>query len=149
MKQIRILAAVLFILPMMAPAQAGSGYAFTDLGAFSRVAAINNAGQVLGYSYTADLSEVHATISSGTSATDLGTLGGTTSFGQGINNAGQVVGYSYVTGDTTNHATLWNGTSITDLNDLPDPAMVSNGWVLVERMASTIAARSSVMRKIA
>ncbi len=118
MKKIRILVAVLSLVPMMVAAQAGSGYVFTDLGAFSRVAAINNAGQVLGYSYTADVTEVHATIWSGTSTTDLGTLGGTYSSVFGINSAGLAIGSSYTTGNAEVHATRWNGTTATDLGTL-------------------------------
>jgi hypothetical protein len=48
MKRIRILAALLAALPLLASAQAGPGYAFTDTGTFCRVAVVNNAGQVLG-----------------------------------------------------------------------------------------------------
>src|SRR3989442_1451639 len=48
--------------------------------------------------------------------TDLGTLGGTESFGSGLSAGGQVAGASYTTGDSPTHAFLWkpstpNGTS--------------------------------------
>jgi probable HAF family extracellular repeat protein len=54
--------------------------------------------------------------------TDLGTLGGTQSFGNGINASGQVAGESSTTGDAADHAFLWkpttpNGTSGT-MHDL-------------------------------
>jgi probable HAF family extracellular repeat protein len=42
--------------------------------------------------------------------TDLGTLGGTSSNGNGVNASGQVTGYSYTTGDAAIHAFLYDGT---------------------------------------
>ena len=41
---------------------------------------------------------------------DLGTLGGTNSFGRAVNHGGQVAGYSSVTGDFTEHAFRYDGT---------------------------------------
>ena len=41
--------------------------------------------------------------------TDLGTLGGSESWGCGINNSGQVVGASHVLGNESQHAFLYDG----------------------------------------
>ena len=91
-------------------------YTFTDLGtlggASSQARAINAAGQVVGWAYTAGGGTMHATLWNGTTATDLG---GAYSEAYAINAAGQVVGTSSTAGNATYHATLWNGTTATDL----------------------------------
>ena len=50
-------------------------------------------------------------------ATDLGTLGGSSSYAHGINARGQVVGYSSTASDDW-HAFLWEGGTMTDLGTL-------------------------------
>jgi probable HAF family extracellular repeat protein len=89
----------------------------------SNGSAINASGQVAGSSLTNGDAAYHAflwkpTTPNGTSGAmhDLGTLGGTESFGGTINASGQVAGFSYTTGDAAYHAYLWtpttpNGTS--------------------------------------
>ena len=72
----------------------------------------------------------HATIWNGTTPTDLGTLGGSSSGASGINNSGQVVGNSTLFGDTVIHAFIWNGTTPTDLNSYLDAATVDAVWVV-------------------
>ena len=47
--------------------------------------------------------------------TDLGTLGGTFSSGEGISNRAWVDGFSTLPGDTTTHAFLWRHGVMTDL----------------------------------
>jgi len=53
--------------------------------------------------------------------TDLGTLGGTFSEGDGINNRGSVEGKSTLPGDTILHAFLWRNGVMTDLGTLGGP----------------------------
>jgi probable HAF family extracellular repeat protein len=79
----------------------GTDFTFTHLGLDSAVA-INASGQVAGGSGG------HAALwSKGTGVTDLGTLGGTSSFALGMNDSGQVVGSSYLAGDNEFKGFLW------------------------------------------
>jgi probable HAF family extracellular repeat protein len=76
--------------------------------------AVNQAGQVVGESGTAD-GTTHAflyagILGSGGAMVDLGTLGGTESSAYAINDAGQIAGYSYLADNTTRHAFLYTGT---------------------------------------
>jgi probable HAF family extracellular repeat protein len=105
----------------------GTSGTMHDLGSLggseSNGSAINASGQVSGSSLMNG--DVHyraflwkPTLPNGTSGTmyNLGTLGGTESFGGSINGSGQVAGFSYTTGHADYHAFLWtptmpNGTS--------------------------------------
>ena len=82
----------------------------TDLGALgagqSYAWAINNSGQITGYSDTSK-GEMHAFLWNGGTLTDLGTLGGKYSFAYAINNYGQMVGAGY-TASREEHACLWS-----------------------------------------
>jgi len=99
-------------------------YIATDLGTLggteSIAYGINDAGQIVGYSYTTGNSAQHATLfSPGGTPTDLGTLGGSYSSAYAINDAGQIVGTSATTGNSAQHATLFNPSGTpTDLGTL-------------------------------
>jgi len=68
--------------------------------------AVNDAGQVVGYSQTAT-GDTHAFLYSGGIMMDLGTFGGRTSYAFGINKLGQVTGVADFPGNTgTVHAFL-------------------------------------------
>src|SRR6266496_3949685 len=57
---------------------------------------------------------------SGTGMTDLGTLGGNTSYALGINDSSEVVGYSYLADNVTRHTFTWTaGGGMVDLGTLP------------------------------
>src|SRR4051794_18737564 len=87
-----------------------ASYAITDLGTLggteSSGLALNASGQVTGASHITEAKNINsflwkpATPNSGSGAmTDLGTLGGTQSFGNGLNTSGQVTGESFTTSD--------------------------------------------------
>jgi probable HAF family extracellular repeat protein len=110
----------------------------------SAATAVNDAGQVTGYSYTsspdgsgsyhaflltpldADQDGVGDTWYVGNNGvndlmTDLGTLGGPNSWGRDINNQGQIVGesdYDAPTGEHYTRAFLWSSGTMTDLGTL-------------------------------
>jgi len=81
-----------------------------SLGGVGGATAINDAGQIVGYS------DNTATFWNGiTLPVALGTLGGTVSSASDINSSGQIAGQSTLTGPTQLRATLWNGTTRTNL----------------------------------
>jgi len=79
---------------------------------------INPAGQVVGWSNTAEGRSSHAFLWEKGVMTDLGTLGGNSSEARAINPSGQVVGFSQTVSDTGNHAFLWEKGVMTDLGTL-------------------------------
>jgi probable HAF family extracellular repeat protein len=84
------------------------------------VGGINDAGQVVGTSYTADDSQrAFITGPNGVGMRDLGTLGGAYSHASGINDAGQVVGRSYTINNRLHSfITAPNGVEMRDLGTL-------------------------------
>lgn len=96
----------------------------TDLGTFpgaftSAAVAINDAGQVAGYSTIAGNEGVtHAFRYSDGVMTDLGTLGGETSAALALSNAGLVIGYSNITPQGDFHGFVSDGEHMTDLGTL-------------------------------
>lgn len=83
--------------------------------------AINNAGQIVGFSPSVT-GAGHAVLwSSAGVIQDLGTLGGTTSEAVDINASGQVIGKSLIA-DASTHYFLWSsGTGMQDLNTMLGP----------------------------
>ena len=69
----------------------------------------------------ANAQKYHAFIwNSSSGLTDLGTLGGDTSYALGINDSGEVVGYSYLADNVTRHAFIWTASDgMVDLGTLP------------------------------
>ena len=85
-------------------------------GTITQAFAINDAGQIAGASDTST-GPAHAVMFSGTTATDLGTLGGARSSPRGINNLGQVVGTSD-TAEGSQQGFLYTGGPMIDLGGL-------------------------------
>jgi probable HAF family extracellular repeat protein len=105
----------------------GSIEYLTDLGGgLADVADINDLGQVVGYSQTAEGVE-HACLWNSPTALDLGSLGATASRAHAINNLGQIVGYIWDEGNY--RAFVYGDGQMHNLNDLI-PA--NSGWSLYE-----------------
>lgn len=87
-------------------------------GNFSHAVAINNSGEVVGWSIN-DSFETHAFVCRGGIMTDLGTLGGSESRANDINDDGTIVGWSYLAGDTEARAFVAaRGTAMKNLGKL-------------------------------
>lgn len=75
----------------------------------------NGAGQMVGSAETSRYAATRVTRWDGMTATDLGTLGVSSSIACSINNAGQVAGQASIVGNAAPHATRWDGNTQTDL----------------------------------
>jgi len=95
-------------------------YQIKDLGTlggrFTEPTDINDAGQVTGYSETAD-GQIRAFVYSDGELMDLGSLGGGGSLARAINEQGQVAGFS-ITSTGLAHAFLYDAGTMTDLGSL-------------------------------
>ncbi|HLJ95009.1 MAG TPA: hypothetical protein VKU02_17670, partial [Gemmataceae bacterium] len=76
-------------------------------GGFSEALAINDAGQIVGASSTAN-GNMHAFLFSNGTMTDLGTLGGSSSTADAVNNLGGIAGYA-TTANGQEHAFAYSG----------------------------------------
>jgi probable HAF family extracellular repeat protein len=120
-------AMALGLLPLSASAE--NLFAIQDLGTLggpsSSAAAINDYGQVVGTSVTAD-GFTRAFVYAEGSMYDLGTLGGDlTAEARGINNRGQVVGVAATAGNAL-HAFLFEGGVMQDLGTLGGSSSAAN-----------------------
>ena len=114
-------------------------YAITDLGTlgsdpFAFPVAINNAGQVVGFTRSRSgvfpgppRSGNHTFLWQNGAMTDLGSLGGTYQSVSGLNNLGQVVGFSQ-TSQGREHVFLWQNGTMTDLGSLVGENGSSRGY---------------------
>jgi probable HAF family extracellular repeat protein len=110
-------------------------YTITNLGSLGGTASVpvevNNHGEVVGYSFTANNAAAHAFLYSHGRMTDLGTLGGTISGATSINDKGTVVGLSNIApGNSQVHAFVERGGNLTDLGPVI-PAFAEGGMVSI------------------
>jgi probable HAF family extracellular repeat protein len=109
-------------------------YTVTNLGSLGGTASVpvevNNHGEVVGYSYTAN-ETANAFVYKHGRMTDLGTLGGAISGAMGINDRGTVVGLSNIApGSTQVDAFLEQGGKLKDLGPIK-PALVADDKISI------------------
>ena len=118
-----VLVAAALIAFVGSNALAAGPYTVTDLGTFggnytnAMASDINNHGQVVGWTYSADYSQDHAFLWSNGTMTDLGTLGGKYSGAMGINDKGQVTGSAHIPINNY-HAFFYDSGTMHDLGTL-------------------------------
>ena len=124
---IRVVGVIAALFGLVTAASGAARYSLTDLGTpyGARAAALNERGQVTGYAPTGSTNHffrplLHAFLYSNGALTDLGTLGGTDSFGTAINERGQVTGYASTAqnAEFPVHAFLYSNGALTDLGTL-------------------------------
>jgi probable HAF family extracellular repeat protein len=110
-------------------------YTITNLGSLGGTVTVplslNNQGEVVGWSSTANHGPAHAFLFRGGTLTDLGTLGGTISEAMSINDRSDIVGLSRVApGSTRVDAFLYHRGHLTDLGP-QSPAFVMAGDISI------------------
>jgi probable HAF family extracellular repeat protein len=100
--------------------------------ASSEALAINNSGQIAGFSFNNAIDNSRATVWNGATPSALSNLGGTGSRAYAINNAGQIAGEVNVsiTGNDW-HASVWSGTTLGTLSPNSGTAYAINDTGLV------------------
>jgi probable HAF family extracellular repeat protein len=101
-------------------------------GSHSWASAINDSGQIVGYSYLAGDQNNHAFLYKDGKMTDLGTLGGTSSEAKGINISGQVVGWS---DNSSGERRAFLYDSANGMKDLNDSIPADSGGTIEEATA--------------
>ncbi len=94
---------------------------------------INDPGQIVGWTLSADCAVFHAVLWEKSKVTDLGSLGGTFNASSAINNQGEAVGNATVSGDITTHGFLWRqNLGMVDLGTLPGD-FSSSAWGIANK----------------
>lgn len=126
--------------PLLAHLPKHHGYVAVDLGTLggpeSQATYVNDLGQVVGRSTTADGHERVFFWADGV-MTDVGTLGGTASRtlgalpSRGLGNGGHVIGWSATSGSDVSNLFLWHQGTMTDLGPLetPEARFIGIAWV--------------------
>jgi probable HAF family extracellular repeat protein len=95
-------------------------------GVFSSLNALNNRGQVAGYSDLPGDATIHPVFGDRTGMKELGTFGGDNGNATWLNDEGQVVGTADFPGDVIHHAFIWQAGVKTDLGTV-DGDLCTNG----------------------
>ncbi len=123
-KTIRTLLGVPLVLGLpLGALHAAPQYIINDLGTlggtYSSPSALNESGQITGYSHLAGNAALHPFLwQAGAATIDLSTLGGTHALASGINVNGQVVGNSQTTGNAATRSFIWNVSAMSQLSKL-------------------------------